>query len=93
MTVRTDWVGGCGTALVTPFTKTGVVDEDRFAALVERQIAGGVTLLVPAGTTGEGATLTDAEQERLVRLTVEAARGRARRHPTLARSLATTRLT
>jgi 4-hydroxy-tetrahydrodipicolinate synthase len=75
---RVDWLRACGTALVTPFTHTGAVDEDGFRALVERQIAGGVKVLVPAGTTGEGATLTDAEQERVVRITVEVARGRAR---------------
>lgn len=78
MTMRIDWLRGCATALVTPFTKTGAVDEERYRALVERQIAGGVKGLVPAGTTGEGATLTDAEQERLVRVTAEVARGRAR---------------
>ncbi|HEX9611084.1 MAG TPA: 4-hydroxy-tetrahydrodipicolinate synthase [Gemmatimonadales bacterium] len=78
MTMRVDWLRGCGTALVTPFTAAGDVDEPRFRALVERQIAGGVSLLVPCGTTGEAATLADAEQHRLVALTVEAARGRAR---------------
>jgi 4-hydroxy-tetrahydrodipicolinate synthase len=44
---------------------------------VERQVAGGVRLLVPCGTTGEAATLTSAEFERVVALTVETARGRA----------------
>ncbi len=78
MTTRIDWLRGCGTALVTPFTATGDVDETRFRALVERQIAGGVRLLVPCGTTGEAATLTPSEHQRLIALTVEAARGRAR---------------
>src|SRR6266567_4658341 len=50
--------GGCGTARVTPFTGTGALDEKRFRALVERQIAGGVRLLDSCGTTGESATLT-----------------------------------
>jgi 4-hydroxy-tetrahydrodipicolinate synthase len=78
MTPRADWLRGCGTALVTPFTSTGAVDEARYRALVERQIAGGVTVLVPCGTTGEAATLSDDEQARLIASTVAVARGRAR---------------
>ena len=78
MTLRVEWLRGCGTALVTPFTATGEVDETRFRALLERQIGGGVRLLVPCGTTGEGATLDAREQERLIALTVEVAGRRAR---------------
>jgi len=78
MTVRLDWLRGCGTALVSPFTADGTLDEARLRALVERQIAGGVKLLVPCGTTGEAATLTPEEQTRVLRATVETARGRAR---------------
>src|SRR5256884_4703073 len=78
MTQYIPWLRGCGTALVTPFTATGAVDEKRFRALVERQIAAGVRLLVPCGTTGEAATLTAAEHERLIGLTAETARGRAK---------------
>ena len=76
MTIRVDWLRGCGTALVTPFTSDGGLDEARLRALVERQIAGGVKLLVPCGTTGEAATLTGEEQNRVIRVTVETARGR-----------------
>ena len=43
---------GCGTALITPF-RDGAVDYEAFAALVDRQVAGGVDFLVPLGTTGE----------------------------------------
>ncbi len=78
MTQYIGWLRGCGTALVTPFTASGAVNETRFRALVERQIAAGVRLLVPCGTTGEGATLTPEEQARLIALTVETARGRAK---------------
>ena len=78
MTLRVEWLRGCGTALVTPFTATGEVDEARFRALLERQIAGGVRLLVPCGTTGEGATLDPREHERLIALTVDVAHRRAR---------------
>jgi 4-hydroxy-tetrahydrodipicolinate synthase len=67
---------GVFTALVTPF-RDGVVDARAFQELVERQIAAGVTGLVPVGTTGESATLDDAEHWRVFDLCVEAARGRA----------------
>ncbi len=78
MTTRVDWLRGCATALVTPFTGDGRPDEARMRALVERQIAGGVKLLVPCGTTGEAATLTAEEQGRVIRVVVETARGRGR---------------
>jgi len=67
---------GSITALVTPF-RNGAVDDLAFQNLVERQIAEGTHGLVPVGTTGESATLTDAEHERVIRLCVEAAAGRA----------------
>lgn len=79
MTMSVDWLRGCATALVTPFQKDGTVDEGRMRALVERQIAGGVRLLVPCGTTGESATLTDEEQQRVIALTVAVARTRGAR--------------
>ncbi len=66
---------GSITALVTPF-KNGAVDEKAFVDLVERQIAAGTHGLVPVGTTGESATLSDDEHERVVSLCVEAAAGR-----------------
>ncbi|MDP3775243.1 MAG: 4-hydroxy-tetrahydrodipicolinate synthase [Gemmatimonadales bacterium] len=78
MTMRVGWLQGCATALVTPFTATGSVDEERICALLERQIAGGVRVLVPCGTTGEGATLTDVEQQLVIRITINVAEGRAR---------------
>jgi 4-hydroxy-tetrahydrodipicolinate synthase len=78
MTIRVDWLRGCATALVTPFAADGRVDEARMRALLERQIAGGVKLLVPCGTTGEAMTMTPEEQTRVFRLAVEVARGRAR---------------
>lgn len=67
---------GSITALVTPF-KNGAVDERAFQDLVERQIAAGTHGLVPVGTTGESATLSDEEHERVITLCVEAAAGRA----------------
>ena len=78
MTLRVEWLRGCATALVTPFTKGGAVDEAQMRALVERQIAGGVKLLVPCGTTGESATLSTEEQQRVIAITIAAAKGKAR---------------
>ena len=78
MTMKIDWMRGCATALVTPFKADGTVDEHRMRALVERQINGGVRLLVPCGTTGESATMSEAEDAAVIGLTVEVARGRAR---------------
>src|SRR2546421_7480050 len=78
MTMNIEWMCGCATALVTPFTSEGAVDLERFRALGERQIAGGVKLLVPCGTTGESATMTEEEDREVIRATVEVARGRAR---------------
>ena len=78
MTMKVDWMRGCATALVTPFKADGSIDEARMRLLVERQIDGGVCMLVPCGTTGESATMTEAEDARVIGLTVEVARGRAR---------------
>jgi len=69
-------VRGCGTALVTPFTKGGTLDEDAFRALVEWQLQEGIHFLVPCGSTGEAATLTREEHLRVVRLAVEQNAGR-----------------
>lgn len=76
MTSRIDWMRGCATALVTPFRKDGSIDEECFRRLVERQIKGGVKLLVPCGTTGESATMDEAERLAVIRLAVEVARSK-----------------
>src|SRR3979411_2452317 len=78
MTMKVDWMRGCATALVTPFKSDGAIDEDPLRALVDRQINGGISLLVACGTTGESATMTEAEDQRVIAITVEIARGRAR---------------
>jgi len=67
---------GCGTALVTPFTRDGSVDERALRALVDWQIDEGIHFLVPCGSTGEAATLTAAEHRRVVEIVVEQAGGR-----------------
>lgn len=62
-------------ALVTPF-RAGMLDEDAFVGLVERQIAAGAHGLVPCGTTGEASALSPQEHKRVLSLTIETARGR-----------------
>jgi 4-hydroxy-tetrahydrodipicolinate synthase len=69
-------LGGCGTALVTPFRRDGSVDVEALRKLVEWQIVEGVDFLVPCGSTGEAATLTPAERELVVGTVVEVVRGR-----------------
>jgi 4-hydroxy-tetrahydrodipicolinate synthase len=70
-------LSGAFTALVTPFSEDGsTIDFDAFDALVEGQISGGVTGLVPCGTTGEAATLSDAEIKLVIERTVRLSRGR-----------------
>jgi 4-hydroxy-tetrahydrodipicolinate synthase len=71
-----DQLHGCGTALVTPFTSTGAVDEKALRSLVDWQIDEGIHFLVPCGSTGEAATLALEEHKRVVAITVEQAKGR-----------------
>jgi len=78
MTMNIEWLRGAATALVTPFTTSGAVDDDRLRSLIEYQIAGGVRLLVPCGTTGESATMTEEEDQRVIKLTIDGSRGQAR---------------
>jgi len=67
---------GVGTALVTPFTSSGAVDEAAVVRLARRQVDAGVHFLVPCGTTGEAPTLSPEERRRVVELVVEEAGGR-----------------
>lgn len=67
---------GCGTALVTPFGSDQSVDEDALRALVDWQIEEGIDFLVPCGSTGEAATLSNEEHLRVVRVTAEQCNGR-----------------
>jgi 4-hydroxy-tetrahydrodipicolinate synthase len=68
---------GSMVALVTPL-KGGAVDEAALREMARWQLAQGTHGLVPCGTTGEGATLTAQEQDRVIRICVEEARGKAR---------------
>jgi 4-hydroxy-tetrahydrodipicolinate synthase len=69
-------LSGCGTALVTPFTHDGSLDEAALTAHVQWQIEQGIKLLIPCGTTGEASTLTEQEWLSVISLTVGAAAGR-----------------
>jgi len=78
MTMNIDWLRGCATALVTPFKADGAVDEEALTRLIEYQLTSGIKLLVPCGTTGESATMTEAEDQFVIRHAIELARDRGR---------------
>ena len=66
---------GVGTALVTPFTRSGALDEGAVRRLGRRQIDAGIHFLCPCGTTGENPTLTAAERLRMIEILVDEAGG------------------
>jgi 4-hydroxy-tetrahydrodipicolinate synthase len=68
---------GCGTAIVTPFTRLGEVDDEALRAHVEWQLASGVDFLVPCGSTGEAQTLSAKERRKVIEATVDVVAGRA----------------
>lgn len=68
---------GSLTALITPMKKDGTLDEQAATRLIERQIQGGTTGLIPSGTTGESPTLSHEEHGRVIEHCVEVATGRA----------------
>src|SRR5437660_7443015 len=67
---------GCGTALVTPFSQDGMVDETALRNLVAWQVESGIDFLIPCGTTGETPTLTHEEWLRVIDVTIEVSAGR-----------------
>lgn len=66
---------GAFTALVTPF-RQGKVDEERYRQFIEWQIQQGIHGLVPCGTTGESATLSHEEHEKVIEICIDQAKGR-----------------
>jgi 4-hydroxy-tetrahydrodipicolinate synthase len=66
---------GTYTALITPF-RNGEIDVPAFKSLIDRQVAAGITGIVPVGTTGESPTLDTDEHIEVIRLAVEFAAGR-----------------
>ena len=75
---------GAFTALVTPMTESGELDEPTLIRLLERQLDAGINGLVPVGTTGESPTLTADEDARVIELTIEAVRSRGSTIPVIA---------
>ena len=69
-------LSGAGTAIVTPFTNSGDVDEQALRRFVAWQVEEGIDYIVPCGSTGEAATMTADEQRRVVEITVEVVAGR-----------------
>ena len=67
---------GCGTALVTPFRRDSALDEPALQSLVNWQIESGINFLIPCGTTGEAATLSEVEWLRVIEVVVDTAAGR-----------------
>jgi len=67
---------GTGTAMITPFKTDGSIDEKALRRFVDFQIENGVDMLLPCGTTGEGATLDDSETDRVVQIALEQSRRR-----------------
>jgi 4-hydroxy-tetrahydrodipicolinate synthase len=67
---------GAGTAIVTPFTNAGEIDEAALRRFVAWQVEEGINYIVPCGSTGEAATMTADEQRRVVQITVEVVDGR-----------------
>lgn len=67
---------GTGTAMITPFKTDGSIDEKALRRFVDFQIDGGVDMLLPCGTTGEGATLDENETDRVVQIVIEQAKRR-----------------
>src|SRR5439155_1634084 len=67
---------GCGTALDTPFTRAGTLDQPALRRLVQFQMREGIDFLVPCGTTGETPTLEHGEYLEVIHLVVEETRGK-----------------
>jgi 4-hydroxy-tetrahydrodipicolinate synthase len=69
-------IRGCGTALVTPFSRDTTVDVEALRRLVQFQLRGGIDFLVPCGTTGETPTLEHGEYLDIIRVVVEEVAGK-----------------
>lgn len=67
---------GSYVALITPFTKSGEIDEEKIRELVNYHIENGTAGIVPCGTTGEAPTLKFSEHEKVIKIVVEEVKGR-----------------
>lgn len=70
-------IKGLFTAIITPFDEKGRVDEEGLRRNIEFQLENGVDGVVPVGTTGESATLSEEEHKRVVEITIDQVNGRA----------------
>ncbi|MDP4229765.1 MAG: 4-hydroxy-tetrahydrodipicolinate synthase [Bacteroidota bacterium] len=70
-------IRGTGTAIVTPFLANGEIDYEATRRLLDYQIAGGVEMIVPLGSTGENPTVTSQERSKFLRFVIEYVAGRA----------------
>ena len=68
---------GCGTAIVTPFTKDGVNFEE-FKKLIELQIENEVEAIIVCGTTGEASTMTTDEKKETIKFAIDIVAGRTK---------------
>ena len=66
---------GAGVAIVTPFTEDGI-NFPEFGRMIDAQIAGHTDAIIVAGTTGEAATMSDAEHKEAIKFAVEHTKGR-----------------
>ncbi|MDR1460079.1 MAG: 4-hydroxy-tetrahydrodipicolinate synthase [Campylobacteraceae bacterium] len=69
-----NFLQGAMTAIITPF-KNGKIDEQKYEELIKRQIQNGIDVIVPAGTTGESATLNQEEHRRCIEIAVATCKG------------------
>jgi 4-hydroxy-tetrahydrodipicolinate synthase len=69
---------GTGTAMITPFKRDGSIDEQALRRFIDFQIDGGVDMLLPCGTTGEGATLDENETDSVLHIVIEQSKRRAK---------------
>src|SRR5437879_1672588 len=70
-------IRGTGTAIVTPFTTSGEIDYEAARRLLDYQLAGGVEMLVPLGSTGENPTVHNHERTKFFRFVIDYVAGRA----------------
>lgn len=73
--MKTPLFTGCGTAIATPFKKSGV-NYDEFKKLIEFQISEGIDAIIVCGTTGESATMSLDEKKEVIKFAIDTAKKR-----------------
>jgi len=67
---------GSGVAIITPFSKEGLIDEKALRRLVDFQITNGTDFIIPCGTTGESATMNGDERKQVIQIVIDQAKKR-----------------